>query len=382
LPIRLLLSRLTGAGALALLLPLAARAENPGLPDGLYAQISTPRGTITCELEYRRAPLTVANFVGLAEGTLGPAPRKPFFDGLTFHRVVPGFVIQGGDPLGTGDGGPGYSFPDEFAPALSHGSAGVLSMANDGPDTNGSQFFITLAPAGRLDYLHAVFGRTVSGTDVLGRVAQGDAMKVRIIRIGAAARGFRADDSAFASLAAAVPRYTSEREPGPAAHFDDAARLLPADPPRARLFNFKLANFQRATGIGIYARVLPSMPPGAADPEELAMQLARSLGRVDCSLLAVYLADRGAWGLWVSDALAVRLAGSGADPREIRANGSLARAITAIDAESRRRADAFLTKAKSDLPNFLQSQGQQIKASMDGMLDIIIEKLSTQKPLT
>ena len=114
----------------------------------------------------------MTNFVGLAEGTLGPSPRKPFFDGLTFHRVVPNFVIQGGDPLGTGEGGPGYMFPDEFSPRLGHGSIGILSMANAGPDTNGSQFFITLAPAGRLDFLHSVFGRTVPGSDVLGVESQ------------------------------------------------------------------------------------------------------------------------------------------------------------------------------------------------------------------
>jgi cyclophilin family peptidyl-prolyl cis-trans isomerase len=137
------------------------------LPAGLYAEFTTPRGVIVAELRYQQAPLTVANFVGLAEGTLGPSPRKPFFDGLTFHRVVPNFVVQGGDPQGTGEGGPGYTFPDEFAPGLHHDTTGVLSMANDGPDTNGSQFFVTLREVHRLDYLHSVFGRVIRGLDVL-----------------------------------------------------------------------------------------------------------------------------------------------------------------------------------------------------------------------
>src|SRR5262245_38960765 len=93
---------------------LHAAESTPALPDGLYAEITTPRGVITCELFFAKTPLTVASFVGLAEGTLGPAPRKPFFNGLKFHRVVPDFVVQGGDPAGTGEGGPGYKFPDEF----------------------------------------------------------------------------------------------------------------------------------------------------------------------------------------------------------------------------------------------------------------------------
>lgn len=102
--------------ALGLFAALLARAAPPALPDGLYAAFTVPEGRIVCQLDYQRAPLTCVNFVGLAEGTLGPAPKKPFFDGLKFHRVVPDFVIQGGDPLNTGEGGPGYMFPDEFSP--------------------------------------------------------------------------------------------------------------------------------------------------------------------------------------------------------------------------------------------------------------------------
>jgi len=127
------------AAGLALGSPAGLGSDAP-LPDGLYAEFTTPHGMLTCELAFTKAPLTTASFVGLAEGSLGPAPRKPFFNGLSFHRVIPGFVVQGGDPLGTGEGGPDYSFPDEFARGLRHDAAGVLSMANGGPDTNGSQF--------------------------------------------------------------------------------------------------------------------------------------------------------------------------------------------------------------------------------------------------
>src|SRR6266478_143543 len=208
------------------------------LPDGLYAEISTPRGEITAELVYEKAPLTVTNFVGLAEGTLGPEPRKPFYNGLTFHRVVPGFVIQGGDPFGNGEGGPGYEFADEFVPGLRHDAAGILSMANSGADTNGSQFFITLNEEKRLNYLHSVFGRVVRGLDVLPKVQQGDQMQVRILRIGSEAKAFRADAESFFKLALAQPRAVVE-------HFDDPESVLRVDLPGAKGFERKLSNFQR-----------------------------------------------------------------------------------------------------------------------------------------
>ena len=287
---------LTGAA------PLRAANAEP-LPPGLYAEFTTPRGVIVATLYFQQTPLTVANFTGLAEGTLGPAPRRPFFNGLTFHRVVPYFVVQGGDPTGTGEGGPGYTFPDEFVPGLRHDGAGVLAMANDGPDTNGSQFFFTLREVNRLNYLHSVFGRVVRGLDALPRIRRGDAMQVKILRVGAAAQAFRADDAAFAALKATTPVYAGSPEPGPAAHFHDPDGLLPADPPRARYFNYQLANFERATGLRIYARVYRSFPADRPDDTVAGFgsRLARELGFQQRGALALYFADRDEWSLWIGD---------------------------------------------------------------------------------
>jgi peptidyl-prolyl cis-trans isomerase A (cyclophilin A) len=145
----------------------------------LYAHFDTTHGTFTVELFESQAPKTVANFVGLAEGSkewrhpkTGEKSRQPFYDGIIFHRIIGGFVIQGGDPLGQGHGGPGYQFEDEFHPDLRHDRVGVLSMANAGPNTNGSQFFITLGPTPHLDRRHSIFGAVTKGLDVVEAIGQ------------------------------------------------------------------------------------------------------------------------------------------------------------------------------------------------------------------
>ncbi|HEQ71392.1 MAG TPA: peptidylprolyl isomerase [Spirochaetia bacterium] len=183
------------------------------LPDGLYARIETPKGNILLELEFKKTPITVMNFVGLAEGTLPFSNRdaKYYYDGLAFHRVIKDFMIQGGCPFGNGRGGPGYSFPDEFVPELTHDRPGILSMANSGPNTNGSQFFITHVPTPWLDGKHTVFGHVVEGQEVVNAIAQGDAIKkVTILRIGREAKQFAASEAAFKKLIAEKGRKAKE----------------------------------------------------------------------------------------------------------------------------------------------------------------------------
>jgi peptidyl-prolyl cis-trans isomerase A (cyclophilin A) len=147
-------------------------------PAGTYAIFETSQGNIVVKLLDKEAPKTVENFVGLAEGSkeftnekTGKKEKRPFYDGLIFHRVIPDFMIQGGCPHGSGMGGPGYKFADEFHPSLKHGKPGKLSMANSGPNTNGSQFFITVAPTPWLDNRHTIFGEVVEGQDVANKIS-------------------------------------------------------------------------------------------------------------------------------------------------------------------------------------------------------------------
>jgi peptidyl-prolyl cis-trans isomerase A (cyclophilin A) len=151
----------------------------PQLAPGTYAEFITSEGNFTCRLYASEAPMTVANFIGLVEGTkewrqprTNVIVKKPFYNGLIFHRVLKGFMIQSGCPRGDGKGGPGYIFADEFNDKLKFDRAGLLAMANSGANTNGSQFFITLGPAPHLNHLHTIFGEVVSGMDVVEKIGQ------------------------------------------------------------------------------------------------------------------------------------------------------------------------------------------------------------------
>ena len=169
------------------------------MQDGLYAKFTTSKGEILVNLEFQRTPGTVGNFVALAQGNLENDVKKqgqPYYDGLKFHRVIPDFMIQGGCPLGTGTGNPGYQFDDEFHPELKHDQPGILSMANAGPGTNGSQFFITHTPTPWLDGKHTVFGKTIEGQSVVDAIAQGDTIEsLEILAVGADAEAFNAIES-------------------------------------------------------------------------------------------------------------------------------------------------------------------------------------------
>ena len=281
------------------------RATDAPLSDGLYAEVTTPRGVIISELFYQKAPMTCANFVGLAEGTLGPAPRKPFFDGQTFGRVVPGFVIQGADNVRPDVSDVGYWFPNEIVPGLHFDSVGVMAMGNENdPNTNGSEFCFMLGPAPHLDYAFPIFGHAVRGLEVLPLIKAGDSMQVKILRLGADAENFRVDEKMFAALVARAPRL-------PPTHFGDwFDSLLPAaEPWHAQYSEAKLATLQLLTGAPAYVRLRDKFDPAfpgqtmqqRADDYRIRLRLAHD------AVLAVYFAAEDQWVLAAGDRPGIKL---------------------------------------------------------------------------
>ena len=186
------------------------------MQDGLYAKFNTSKGEILVNLEFEKTPGTVGNFVALAEGNLENAVKpqgSPYYNGLKFHRVIPDFMIQGGCPQGTGTGNPGYKFDDEFHPDLKHSGPGVLAMANSGPGTNGSQFYITHIATDWLDGKHTVFGKVIEGQDIVDTVAQGDIIEsLEIVRQGDAAEKFNAIEAFRTFEGSREKRIAAERE--------------------------------------------------------------------------------------------------------------------------------------------------------------------------
>lgn len=334
--LRLVVAFAAGAASVALASTSEApRGELP-LPDGLYAEFVTPRGSFVAELEFRRVPMTVSSFVGRAEGWLAPRDGKPFFTGLKWYRVVPNFVIQSGDPVRSTAADPSklteadeaaghpFPFPDEIAPGLHHARAGVLSMANGGPDTNSSEFFVTLRDTNRLNYLHSVFGRVIRGGDLLAQVKPDEPFSIRIHRLGAEAKAFDASAAAFTARVAAAKKYAFATEPGLQAHFADPDGLMPTEPPRAKNFNFKLANFERFTGVRLHVRLFAKAP---ADWQQQApgqrtgtymRKVAREAGFERQGVLVVYYADIDQWLIWLGDSMLPAFSGDGTEQRQSR----------------------------------------------------------------
>lgn len=375
---RLLPLLLLGSVRLAATEPLA-EGPRPELVDGLYAEFSTPRGVFVTELHYRQVPVTVANFVGLAEGTIAPREGRPYYTGLKWYRVVPGFVIQSGNPRAPADGDTGYRFTDEFVPGLRHRDAGILSMANAGPDTNSAEFFVTLGDCTRLNYLHSVFGRTIRGLDVLPLIQPDDAFTIKIIRVGAEAQAFKADAASFLQeLAAKNAPYIGAAEPGPAAHFDDPAGLIPIQPPRAKNFNYKLANVERATGIRVVARLLPKSPAEAEDAVAGAWMkaLAEKLGVAKRGALAVYFADEDDWRVWIGDESTAAFLGRPAGAADLAEGAAFHDAKEAFLAAARAEGAAAYAKQQASAPaDRPPPPGQRIKLQADAVLDQLILKL-------
>jgi len=206
--------RIRQAALLAILVAWAGAQQPTARPDGLYAEIRTAKGLIVARLDMDLVPMTVANFVGLAEGTIANAafdPGRPYFDGTTWHRVEPGHVIQTGIPKSDRARGPGYTFPNEIHAGLSHNHAGVLNMANGGPNTNASQFCIMLGDRSYLDGDYTVFGDTVEGLDVVKRVERGDPIEsIRIVRVGAKAQAFHPTTESFQAMVKAAEQRVAE----------------------------------------------------------------------------------------------------------------------------------------------------------------------------
>ncbi len=361
---------------------LAARGEEK-MADGVYAEFTTPRGKFVVELNYREAPMTVASFVGLAEGTIAARDGHTYYTGLKWYRVVPGFVIQSGDPdheknLEKDDPGTPYTFPDEFVPGLRHAAAGVLSMANAGPDTNSCEFFLTLGDCTRLNYLHSVFGHVFTGADVLAKVQQGDDFSIKILRVGAAGREFKADEATFKALAAKAGRYSGTAEPGPAAHFDDPDKILPVEPPRAKYFNFKLANFERVTGVKIVGRIFAHAPSAKEDeiPGAYMRALAEKLGVAKTGVLVAYFADDKDWRMWIGDDLVPVILGRPVVTGDLREGGPLHDVKTKLLDEAQAKGDdAFAAQQKAAPADHPVPPAQHVKLQADALLDALILRL-------
>jgi cyclophilin family peptidyl-prolyl cis-trans isomerase len=299
----------TGGAASA---PAASGGATPDaapLPDGLYTQVTTEEGVITCELFYKKTPMTVAHYVGLAEGKLDCTGGKPFYEGLKWFRVEANFVIQGGDHAQAGPDGDGTrinvpEFPDEIVPGLRHDGAGTLQMANGGPDTNGSQYCFMMSDQTGLNYDHTVFGHVVRGLELLPKIKVGDTMHVKILRIGKDAEAYQVTQQMFDDLVAKARHYNGPRAPGPDAFLDDPDNIVGTTGRGSTFLQYKLANFERFTGERIMARVYAHTPADAAGDkeEEFLKGLEDKLQVNEHGALVVFFQDQNKWIVRVAPA--------------------------------------------------------------------------------
>jgi cyclophilin family peptidyl-prolyl cis-trans isomerase len=369
----------------------AQQADNRhNLPDGLYSEITTPKGVIVCELFYKKTPMTVASYVGLAEGTLGPEPRRPYYDGSPYHRVIANFVLQGGGrPEGEEGGGRiGYSFPDEFVPGLRHDAAGVLQMANARASANGSQHCIMLGPSQRLNYLHTVFGRVVRGEDVPAKVEQGETMlQVKILRIGKEAQAFKADEETFKALVAKAITNPGRHQPGPDTHFYDPDGVLSSN----LNLNAKLSNFEKFTGQRIVVRGF-AKPPEEAEGDKLdgyLAAMAEKLNVAKSGALLVFFAEPNAWHVRIgTDSVASFIAGPrGTDGKKPAAvpDKTLSQAteeflaIAGRPSGARRGGD---TATKATPTNEQTARPQRSRSRVEPLIDELIFRLEPAAPAT
>ena len=251
-------------------------------------------------------------------------------------------------------------------------------MANAGPDTNSCEFFLTLAPTDRLNYLHSVFGRVVRGLAILPLIKPNEAFTIKIQRVGAAARAFKNDPATFQALAGAAKKYSGAATPGPTAPFDDPAHLLPQEIPRAKNFNFKLANFERVTGLKIVARLFAKSPSAAEDnaPGAFMQALAQQLGTAQRGAVAAYFADEAEWRVWIGTESTPAFLGSPPTLADLKPDGTFHQQKEIFLAQAAAAGDAAYALQKENAPaDQPPPPSQHLKLRTDALLDSLIFKL-------
>jgi cyclophilin family peptidyl-prolyl cis-trans isomerase len=349
-----------------------------GLPDGLYAEITTPKGVITCELDYAKAPLTVASFVGLAEGTLGPKPRKPFFDGLTFHRVVPASSSRAATRSAPARAARATRFPtsSRARPAPRRGGSSRWPTTARTPTARSSSS--RWRRSERLNFLYSVFGHTVGGLEVLDQIVQGDEMRVHILRIGPAAKAFGPTTRPSPTWSAKAAKYTFEKDAGPKAHFDDPDKLLPTRPAAGPVFQLQAGQPRAHDRRPVYARVFATFTPsGPSDtPDAFAEGWPRPSASSMDGVLAVYFSDTGKWYLKVGKNMAWRFVSDSGDASKVVDQASLDAGIGKFFTDSQAREAQYVAESQKPLAYFLQVPAKHANLETNAVVDQLVFKLA------